>query len=262
MAKPMLLGVADAVIVAENGMQMFSASLSSHTIEQTVDVTDLRGGRGNKIIGRLKSGKSLTVTLEDLKQTKEMQAYISGAEVEEGTIEAYTMPEELNYVNGGITLIHDPKYLDNVVCSSVLTGEKYVFEYNQGGKTLKVGQLGQGTNAPGAIDTEIAEGTKIFLGAYIYDADATTEYFKINSVKFAKNVTVILEEDVYDGETMQIIGVKQTIIPVASPDENFSLSGSREISETTASYTFTALASGDCNDLGYVVYLPAPKSNC
>ena len=60
---------------------------------------------------------------------------------------------------------------------------------------------------------------------------------------------------------MEIIKVKQTIIPLASPDENFSLSGSAEISETTASYTFTALASGDCeNLLGYVVYLPyTPK---
>ena len=57
-------------------------------------------------------------------------------------------------------------------------------------------------------------------------------------------------------------GVKQTIIPVASPDENFSLSGSSEISETTASYTFTALASGDCEDtLGYVVYLE-PEAKC
>lgn len=61
---------------------------------------------------------------------------------------------------------------------------------------------------------------------------------------------------------MQIIGVKQTIIPVASPDENFSIAGSREISETTVSYTFTALSSGACNDLAYVVYLPADEQDC
>ena len=83
MTKPMLLGVADAVIIAENGMQMYSASLSSHTIEQTVDVTDLRGGRGNKIIGRLKSGNSLTVTLEDLEQNNEDSVRQVKADVEE-----------------------------------------------------------------------------------------------------------------------------------------------------------------------------------
>ena len=76
MTKPMLLGVADALIInLETGVQIYSASLSSHTIEQSVDVTDLRGGRGNKIIGRLKTNKGFSVTLDDLQQTKEMQTF-------------------------------------------------------------------------------------------------------------------------------------------------------------------------------------------
>ena len=46
MAKEMLLGVADVLILDDaTGMQIASATLSSHTIEQTVDSTDLRGGR-------------------------------------------------------------------------------------------------------------------------------------------------------------------------------------------------------------------------
>ena len=67
MAKEMLLGVADVLILDDaTGMQIASATLSSHTIEQTVDSTDLRGGRTNKLIGRLKTNKSLSVTVEDL----------------------------------------------------------------------------------------------------------------------------------------------------------------------------------------------------
>lgn len=262
MTKPMLLGVADALIIAENGMQMYSATLSSHTIEQTVDATDLRGGRGNRIIGRLKSSKSLTVTLEDLQQTKEMQAYLSGAEIEEDVTVAYEMPQEVAYVNGGITLVHDPKDPETMLCMNIVTEEKYYVQYDQGGKTLKVGSAQEITNQPGNIQVEIGEGTKILIGGYTYDTDATAEFFRIGSTKFAKNVAVVLEEDIYDGETMQIIGLKQTIIPVASPDENFTLAGSREISETTASYTFTALANGDCGDLGYVVYLPPKHTGC
>lgn len=244
MAKEMLLGVADVFIVGSNGLQLASGSLSSHTIEQTLDVSDLRGGRQNKMIGRLKTNKGFSVTVEDLEQSKEFQAYISGGEIKKGSITAYALPREVKYTEEGITLSPAP---------SLKTGKLPC-------------ELADGTKVEGTIEgstltiAEATEGVTVLVGGYAYEANA--EHFKIQGGKFAENVTVILEEDVYDGETMQIIGVKQTIIPVASPDENFSLAGSREISETTVSYTFTALSSGACNDLAYVVYLPADEQDC
>ena len=100
-------------------------------------------------------------------------------------------------------------------------------------------------------------GDKVILGRCIHlPTHLLLNTFKVQAGKFAENVTVVLEEDVYDGETMQIIGRKQTILENCSVDENFSLAGSREIGETTASYTFTALDSGDaCATLATVVYL-------
>ena len=264
MTKPMLLGVADALIISlETGVQMYSASLSSHTIEQSVDVTDLRGGRGNKIIGRLKTNKGLSVTLEDLQQTKEMQALISGGKITEGTMSAYMMPKEVSYTTDGLLLDGStqdnptPKKPNEIPCVNAETGAALVGEWNGGDNKLVL----KVANPGGVAGAEIGNGTKVLLGGYEYDAQ-TEGFFKINSTKFADNVAVVLEEDVYNGENMQIIGVKQTIIPVASPDENFSLSGSAEISETTASYTFTALANGECGDLGYVVYLPYNAPTC
>lgn len=262
MAKEMLLGVADVLILDDDtGLQIASATLSSHTIEQSVDSTDLRGGRTNKLIGRLKTNKSLSVTVEDLQQTKEMQALMSGDEVVKTATVAFTMPKEVDYTTGGIEL--DPKLKDGtpIFCYDLATGKQYDTEIVGGGDVkLKVGEAG-GANTPGNIAQELTNGTPVLLGAYRYDT-TTEENFSIRSDKFAKNVSIVLEEDVYDGETMEIIKVKQTIIPLASPDENFSLSGSSEISETTASYTFTALASGECeNLLGYVVYLE-PEAKC
>ena len=264
MAKEMLLGVADVLILDnDTGLQIASATLSSHTIEQTVDSTDLRGGRTNKLIGRLKTNKSLTVTVEDLQQTKEMQALMSGDEVVTTPTLAFTMPKEVDYTTDGIEL--DPKLKDGtpIFCYDLLTGKQYHTEIVAGGGNdkLKVGDASDPQNSPGQVQNELGNGTPVLLGAYRYDT-TTEENFSIRSDKFAKNVSIVLEEDVYDGETMEIIKVKQTIIPLASPDENFSLSGSAEISETTASYTFNALPSGDCeNMLGYVVYLD-PEAKC
>lgn len=245
MTKPMLLGVADALVITQSGLQIASGSLNSHTFDQTVDVSDLRAGRGNKIIGRLKTNKGVSVTIEDLEQTPEYQALIAGSEIQTGAITAYVMPKEVKYTTGGITLEQTP-IEKTIPCEIAKTGAKV-----QGTVADKKLTIAEG----------VTEGDVILVGGYKYQA-TDAKHFKIQSGKFAENVTVILEEDVYDGETMQIIGVKQTIIPVASPDENFSLSGSKEIGDTTVSYTFTALANGACGDLAYVVYLDADSVSC
>ena len=245
MAKEMLLGVADVLIIGSNGLQLASGTLSSHTIEQTVDASDLRGGRKNKMIGRLKTNKSLSVTVEDLQQTKEFQAFMSGSKITKGSITAYAMPKEVAYVESGITLSPTP----------APTIAKLPCELKDGSKV-------EGTVSQGKLTVTGAKpGEMVLIGGYTYQASDANS-FKIQGGKFAENVTVVLEEDVYDGETMQIMGVKQTIIPVAAPDENFSLSGSREVSETTVSYTFTALSNGTCDELGYVVYLPYDGETC
>ena len=245
MAKQMLLGVADVLIIGSNGLQLASGTLSSHTIEQTVDASDLRGGRKNKIIGRLKTNKGLSVTVEDLQQTKEFQAFMTGGKITKGAITAYAMPKEVAYVESGITLSPTPApSITKLPCE------------------LKDGSKVEGTVSQGKLTVAGAKpGEMVLIGGYTYQATEANS-FKIQGGKFAENVTVVLEEDVYDGETMQIMGVKQTIIPVAAPDENFSLSGSKEIGESTVSYTFTALSSGACDDLGYVVYLPYNGESC
>lgn len=246
MAKPMLLGVADALVITKSGLQIAAGSLSSHTFDQTVDITDLRAGRGNKLIGRLKTNKNVSVTIEDLEQTPEFQALVSGAEIKTGSITAYVMPKEVKYVTSGITLDHTP-IEETIPCIKLKDGSKV--DGTVAGTTLTI--------------SGATEGDAILVGAYTYNA-TSAKHFKVQAGKFAENVTVVLEEDVYDGETMQIIGRKQTILENCSPDENFSLAGSREIGETTASYTFTALDSGDaCATLATIIYIDgAEESHC
>lgn len=237
MAKPMLLGVADALVITKSGLQIAAGTLSSTSIDMSTDISDLRGGRGNKLIGRLKTNKNVSVTIEDLEQTPEFQALVSGAKIEEGAITAYVMPKEVRYVTSGITLDHTP-IERTIPCIKLKDGSKV--NGTVAGTTLTI--------------SGATEGDAILVGAYTYNA-TSAKHFKVQAGKFAENVTVVLEEDVYDGETMQIIGRKQTILENCSVDENFSLAGSREIGETTASYTFTALDSGDaCSVLATIVY--------
>ena len=237
MAKPMLLGVADALVITKSGLQIAAGTLSSTSIDMSTDISDIRAGRGNKLIGRIKTNKNVSVTIEDLEQTPEFQALVSGAKIEEGAITAYVMPKEVKYVTEGITLEQTP-IETKIPCIK-----------------LKDGSKAEGTVAGTRLTISGATaGDAILVGAYTYNA-TSAKHFKVQAGKFAENVTVVLEEDVYDGETMQIIGRKQTILENCSVDENFSLAGSREISETSVSYTFTALDSGDaCSTLATIVY--------
>ena len=245
MAKPMLLGVADALVITKSGLQIAAGTLSSTSIDMSTDISDIRAGRGNKLIGRIKTNKNVSVTIEDLEQTPEFQALVSGAKIKSGAITAYVMPKEVKYVADGITLEQTP-IERTIPCIKLKDGSKV-----------------EGTVTAGKLTVTGAEaGDKVLIGGYTYQA-SDAKSFKIQGGKFAENVTVVLEEDVYDGETMQIIGRKQTILENCSVDENFSLAGSREIGETTASYTFTALDSGDaCATLATVVYLGVEESTC
>ena len=245
MAKPMLLGVADALVITKSGLQIAAGTLSSTSIDMSTDISDIRAGRGNKLIGRIKTNKNVSVTIEDLEQTPEFQALVSGAKIKSGAITAYVMPKEVKYVADGITLEQTP-IERTIPCIKLKDGSKV-----------------EGTVTAGKLTVTGAEaGDKVLIGGYTYQA-SDAKSFKIQGGKFAENVTVVLEEDVYDGETMQIIGRKQTILENCSVDENFSLAGSREIGETTASYTFTALDSGDaCATLATVVYLEVEESTC
>lgn len=246
MAKPMLLGVADALVITKSGLQIAAGTLSSTSIDMSTDISDIRAGRGNKLIGRIKTNKNVSVTIEDLEQTPEFQALVSGAEIKTGSITAYVMPKEVKYTTSGIDLEETP-IEKTIPCINLKDGSKVEGTVSDKKLTISAGA---------------DEGDVILVGAYTYNA-SSAKHFKVQAGKFAENVTVVLEEDVYDGETMQIIGRKQTILENCSVDENFSLAGSREIGETTASYTFTALDSGDaCATLATVVYLGVEESTC
>ena len=66
---------------------------------------------------------------------------------------------------------------------------------------------------------------------------------------------MVLDEQVFDAD-MQIVARKQTVFHKVIPNDSFTLDGSSERAEKTASYTFTvALVPGE-ESLGYILYIP------
>ena len=64
-----LLSVADVLLLdSKTGAQLASATLKSHSMNQSVDTTEIRAGQANDVLATIKNNKTIEVTIEDVQQ--------------------------------------------------------------------------------------------------------------------------------------------------------------------------------------------------
>lgn len=236
-----LLDVANISIVdTKSGLQLATATLKTHNISQSVDTSDIRGGQGNEMLTRIKSNKTVTITIEDVCHNRDFIALSMGSELEKDktTFDGHTVAKD--YVVGAdltkIDLAPAPK-------AGVLKVKYWLAD-----GTAKEGQV-QG----GKLTIETAkQGDVVTVGSYEYTV-AKGDYMAIASNKFSGTYMLVMEEPVVDLD-LNVIAYKKSVFPRVQADDSFELSGSSERSEKTISYTFTALKAKGVNELGYFYY--------
>lgn len=238
-----LLDVADITIIDNaTGVQYATATLKSHNISQSVDTSDIRGGQGNELLTRIKSNKTVTITIEDVCHNRDFIAMAMGSEVKTNqSLTGRTVAKEYTYATGGIELKPTPKASSgNIKCWDA-TG-KAVEGTIQGGKlTLQ----------------SVNQGALITVGSYEY-AVTGAELVSIASNKFSGTFTLVMEEPVVDLD-LNVVATKKSVFPRVQADDSFELAGSSERSESTISYAFTALKTKGSDELGYFYYEPVTK---
>lgn len=251
-----LLSVADAVLVDEaTGVQLATASLTTHNISQSVDITEIKAGQENATYVTLKNNKTITVELTDIQQNRQWFAMQTGADIEElGTpggilnIEAYAFPKTYTMPPaqpGGqmhFDLDHTPIANQTIKIYKADTKE----QIEQGlvtlnGDTLEV-EAGAG----------LKENDLVVVEAYKYSL-TQGDVIRLKSGKYGKSYRLILDEKVLDSD-LEIVGRRQSIFYKVTPDDNFTLSGSTELSEQNQTYTFTVKKHPNYEDLGVIIY--------
>ena len=237
-----LLDVANiSIIENKTGLQLATATLKSHNISQSVDTSDIRGGQGNELLTRIKSNKTVTITIEDVCQNRDFLAMAMGSTVEsKKAITGRTVAKEYVYGGSEITLAPVPKSETDTVTYWV-NGEKKT-------KALVGGKL-----TPESAE----EGDVVTVGSYEYSATAG-DYIGIFSDKFSGTYTLVMEEPVVDLD-LNVVAYKKSVFPRVQADDSFELGGSSERAEKTISYTFTALKTKGSNELGYFYYEPVAE---
>ena len=236
-----LLSVADVLLLDEKGNQLASATLKSHSMNQTVDTTEIRAGQANDVLATIKNNKTIEVTIEDVQQKHDFIAMMLGAKIETGaTVDAYVLPQGLTVKSNKVELPQTPK-----------AGEKVVVTKADG--TALDGASVSGKEITGL--SGLNDGDIVYISGYAYSAPADNMKMAIASDKFAGSFKMVLDEQVFNAD-MQIIARKQTVFYKVIPNDSFTLDGSAERAEKTTSYTFTVALEQGREDLGYVLYVP------
>ena len=241
-----LLSVADVLLLDEKGNQLASATLKSHSMNQTVDTTEIRAGQANDVLATIKNNKTIEVTIEDVQQKHDFIAMMLGGKMEDAaaTVDAYELPKGMPLASETtLELAHAPKQGEEVKVTDAT------------GKPL--GTLtGNGTDKVVTVSGEnLAKDKIVYVSGYAYEAPAKSQKIVIKSDRFAGSYKMVLDEQVFDAD-MKIIARKQTVFHKVIPNDSFTLDGSSERAEKTASYTFTvALVPGE-ESLGYILYIP------
>ena len=235
-----LLSVADVLLLDKEGHQLASATLKSHSMNQTVDTTEIRAGQANDVLATIKNNKTIEVTIEDVQQKHDFIAMMLGGQIKKDqTVEAYVMPQGLKVAGGKVTLPQEPK----------------------DGVTPKLTKA-DGTPVSATFTDRVSssldgveDGDIVYVEGYAYVSSADNMLINIKSDRFAGSYKMILDEQVFNAD-MQVIARKQTVFHKVIPNDSFTLDGSAERAEKTASYTFTVALEPGQEDLGYVLYVP------
>ena len=239
-----LLSVADVLLLDKEGHQLASATLKSHSMNQTVDTTEIRAGQANDVLATIKNNKTIEITIEDVQQKHDFIAMMLGSEIKDDqTVDAYVMPQGVEVKEGKITLPQVPKSGQEVkVCKA--DGTDLAVEFDDKGVST-TGLTGLGS------DDKI-----LYISGYAYAAPADENMLiSIKSDQFAGSYKMVLDEQVFNAD-MQVIARKQTVFHKVIPNDSFTLDGSAERAEKTASYTFTVALEPGQKELGYVLYVP------
>ena len=234
-----LLSVADVLLLDKEGHQLASATLKSHSMNQTVDTTEIRAGQANDVLATIKNNKTIEITIEDVQQKHDFIAMMLGSEIKDDqTVDAYVMPQGLKVADGKVTLPEKPKSGNPRLTKADGTAVEATF-----------------TEKESSALSGVEDGDILYVEGYAYVSSADNMLINIKSDQFAGSYKMILDEQVFNAD-MQVIARKQTVFHKVIPNDSFTLDGSAERAEKTASYTFTVALEPGQEDLGYVLYVP------
>lgn len=229
----------------KTGMPLYSATLKSSEIAKSVTTTDIKAGINNNTIMSIQGDVDLTVTIEDVKIDRQLEAMKLGSTLEKRTVLLSYFPKNYTVSGNKITLDKAPAAGEKVVIYNLATEEalEETTDYSVSGTTVTF--------------TELSAGVTVKVGSYLYE-ETQAEVVDFSTSGAGANLRLELRTPLFNS-AQEIVMWRQTVIYKASLGTDFTSSNSSEVGESPIQTTFKALKDDKIseNSLGFVAYVPA-----
>lgn len=237
--------VFETILIDDDGDVIGTTTLQDANIEVSVQEQDVRGGRGNQLLGILHSDRDINISMNDIQFRFDWLAKQFGQDIVTGKGKAYAMPKW--YVVGSdnkITLEKTPSS----------TPELAIYT-KDGKKITKFTLTGNKVDFTSATPT-VAIGDSVEVRTYVYDTDPQTQSFKIDNSVFAKGVKAVLTTVEFDESSETETHYIQYEFYKAIPTGNFSINTASERSAQAQAFNLRVVKPKETTEVGIVKRIP------
>jgi hypothetical protein len=240
--------VFDVTLIDASGDVVATTTLQDAQIQAQVQANEVRGGKGNQLLGVLHAQRDITISLTDMEFRYDWIAKQLGQDIVTGAGVAYAMPK-FYPVTGSTTLTIT---LDKAPTAS---GDPGLAIYDKTGKKI----ASSGYSVSGSVVTitaaGILSGDQVEVRTYKYDTDPQTQTIVFDGSVFAKGVTAILETVEISGSE-EIQNTLQYQFFNAVPDGNFTINTQSQKNAVTQAFAMKVLKPATSNVVGQLLRIP------
>lgn len=246
--------VFDVLLIDENtGDVIATTTLQDANIEVQVQENEVRGGKGNELLGVLHSGRDINITLTDVNFRYDWIAKQLGQDIKTGAGVAYAMPKW--YVVQDDPATTTTTEMQIILDHTPISANSMVIYNAQGQKITGFKVTGNKVDLTSATPT-VAIGNEVEVRTYQYATPAKTQEIKIDSKVFAKGVKAILETVEVDEAAEQVTHKLQYEFNKALPSGNFTINTASERQAQTHEFTLRVIKPKDSTVVGVIKRIP------
>lgn len=241
--------VFEVILIDSDGDTIGTTTLQEANIEVQVQENDVRGGRGNQLLGVLHSDRDITLNLTDVYFRYEWVAKQLGQDIKTGAGVAYATPKWYTVVDNAGSKEFE---LDETPSDSASLAI-----YDEGGNKLELTtDYTVSGNTVTIIDATIAAGDSVEVRTYKYQTVPTTQTIEIDNSVFAKGVTAILETLEVDESTEMATHKLQYQFDNALPSGNFTINTASEKTASTQAFNLRVVKPKTSTVVGRILRIP------
>lgn len=237
------LKTCNAVLVSNTtGKEMYTCSLETHKVAQSVSEEDVKAGIDNELFLRLYKDRAITIELVDIQQKRDWFEAKVGTAMARKTVRVSAFPKNYTVKDSDGTLqitldetpAEDAPRVYNKATGVVIPAENV----SLAGKIL-------------TITSGVAEGEVVYVGSYLYDVEA--DALSISNDPKTDTYRLELYSPVMDA-SLTTKFIKRVVFHKCSLGQNWEFNGSTDITKQTTTTTLTVMKSDDHEDLGFIAY--------